>query len=129
MKNLITGLITCICILFLVSCSNTPTSKAKAYLDDMKDGNYRELVDQLYFKKETTDKEKQDLANMLEEKGKQSLEKEGAIKSYEITGEEVSETGEKATINYTLTYEDGSQKDLELKLINIDGEWLVDSGK
>ena len=71
MKKLITGFIACICALVLVSCSsNTPTNKAKAHLDALKDGNYIELVNTLHFKKAVTDEDKQGLANMLEEKGK-----------------------------------------------------------
>lgn len=130
MKKLITGFITCICVLILVSCSsNTPTDKAKAYLDDFKDGNYIELVNKLHFKKDLTDEDKQGLANMLEEKGKKSIEEKGSIESYEITSEEIGEDGETATVKSILHYGNGSQEEQNIKLVKIDGQWLVDSGK
>jgi len=130
MKKLITGFITCICALVLVSCSsNTPTNKAKAHLDALKDGNYIELVNTLHFKKAVTDEDKQGLANMLEEKGKKSIEEKGNIKSYEITSEEIGEDGETAIVKSIIHYEDGSQDDQDIHLVKIDGQWLVDSGK
>lgn len=130
MKKLITGFIACICALVLVSCSsNTPTNKAKAHLDALKDGNYIELVNTLHFKKAVTDEDKQGLANMLEEKGKKSIEEKGNIKSYEITSEEIGEDGETAIVKSIIHYEDGSQDDRDIHLVKIDGQWLVDSGK
>ena len=130
MKKLITGFIACICALVLVSCSsNTPTGKAKAHLDALKDGNYIELVNTLHFKKAVTDEDKQGLANMLEEKGKKSIEEKGCIKSYEITSEEIGEDGETAIVKSILHYEDGSQEDTDIHLVKIDDQWLVDSGK
>ena len=130
MKKLITGFIACICALVLVSCtSNTPTGKAKAYLEDYKDGNYREFVDHFHFKKAVTDEDKQGLANMLEEKGKKSIEEKGSIESYEITSEEIGEDGETATVKSILHYGNGSQEEQNIKLVKIDGQWLGDSGK
>ena len=130
MKNLLFGIFTCLCALIMVSCAgNTPTAKAEAYLEDMKDGNYTEVVDHLYFKKAMTDKDKANLVAMLDDKGKKSIEKEGAIESYEIISETISEDGTTAKVEYTMKYAGGAEKNESINLITIDGKWMVDSGK
>lgn len=131
MKKLLFGIFTCLCALIMVSCagSSTPTSKAEAYLDDMKAGDYAAVIEHLHFKKAMTDQDKQQLATMLEEKGQKSIEKDGAIASYEIISETISEDGTTATIESVVKYEGGKEKNETIKLVNIDGKWLVDSGK
>lgn len=130
MKKLILGAIAILCVFFMVSCSsNTPTDKAKAYLDDIKDGNYKELIGHLYFKQEITEENKQQYVNMLEEKAAKTIEKKGAIEGYEITGEEISEDGNTATVTYTMTYAKSKDENEKVKLIKIDDKWVVDSGK
>jgi hypothetical protein len=115
----------------MVSCagSSTPTSKAEAYLDDMKAGDYAAVIEHLHFKKAMTDQDKQQLATMLEEKGQKSIEKDGAIASYEIISETISEDGTTATVESLIKYEGGKEKTETIKLVNVDGEWKVDSGK
>lgn len=131
MKKLLFGIFTCLCALIMVSCagSSTPTSKAEAYLNDMKAGDYAAVIEHLHFKKAMTDEDKQQLATMLEEKGQKSIEKDGAIASYEIISETISEDGTTATIESVVKYEGGKEKNETIKLVNIDGKWLVDSGK
>jgi hypothetical protein len=131
MKKLLFGIFTCLCALIMVSCagSSTPTSKAEAYLDDMKAGDYAAVIEHLHFKKAMTDQDKQQLATMLEEKGQKSIEKDGAIASYEIISETISEDGTTATVESLIKYEGGKEKNETIKLVNIDGKWLVESGK
>lgn len=87
------------------------------------------MVDYLHFKKEITPEEKEQFGNMLEEKGKKSIEKQGAIKSYEITSEEISEDGTTAKVDYIIKHEDGKESSQSINLVNIDGKWLIDSEK
>lgn len=130
MKKLLFGIFTCLCALIMVSCAgSTPTSKAEAYLDDMKSGDYAALIEHLHFKKAMTDQDKQQLATMLEEKGQKSIEKDGAIASYEIISETISEDGTTATVESVIKYEGGKEKNEKIKLVSVDGKWLVDSGK
>lgn len=131
MKNLLFAIFTCLCALIMVSCGggSTPTAKAEAYLDAAKDGNYAEMVDQLHFKKEMTDEQKAQLVTMLEEKAQKSIEKDGAMESYEIISETISEDGTEAKVECLSKYSTGKEKTETIKLVNIDGNWLVDSGK
>jgi uncharacterized protein (UPF0179 family) len=130
MKKIISGALAILCVLLMVSCSpNTPTSVAEAYLDDLKDGNYKELVDQMHFKKEMTEQDKAELVKMLEDKATKTLEKKGAIQGYEITSEEISADGNSATVRYTMTYANTKDENEKVKLVKIEDKWVVDSGK
>ena len=130
MKKLLWGIFTCICVLIMASCSsNTPTGKAKTYLEARKDGNYTEVVEHFHFKKAKTDQEKAEIVQMLEEKVEKSLEKKGAMESYEITSEAISDDGTNAKVESLIKYAGGEVEKETINLVNIDGKWLVDSGK
>lgn len=130
MKKLLLGIFTCLCTLIMVSCSsNTPTGKTKTYLEARKDGNYTEVVEHFHFKKAKTDQEKAEIAQMLEEKVEKSLEKKGAMESYEITSETISEDGTNAKVECLIKYAGGEVEKETVNLVNIDGNWLVESGK
>ena len=99
MKKLLRNLFGLICMFVMVSCGDdTPTAVAEGYLDDLKAGKYQELVDNLHFKKEISDNNKQQLVLMLEDKATKTIEKKGAIQSYEIISEEIAEHGEKNVV-------------------------------
>ena len=132
MKKLLAGLFACVCVFVMAACggvgANTPTAVAENYLSDLKAGNYEALVDQLYFKQEMSDTDKEQLVVMCKGKVEQTIEKNGELKGWEITSEEIAEDGQKAVVKYTLKYENKDVED-KVKLINVDGEWKVNSGK
>lgn len=130
MKKLLLGIFTCLCALIMVSCSsNTPTGKAKAHLDAWIDGNYAEIVEQFHYKTEKTAEDKAKLAQILEEKVKKSIDKKGAMESYEIVSETISEDGTTAKVECLVKYAGGEVEKITVNLVNIDGNWLVESGK
>jgi hypothetical protein len=131
MKKLLSGLFAFICVLVLASCGggNTPTAVAEDYLDKFVGGDYEGLVDDLYFKKEVTDTDKEQLVLLLKGKVEQTVEKKGALKGYTITGEEVAEDGMSAKVTYTLEFENDKQENQKVDLVNVDGDWKVDAGK
>ena len=122
----------CVCVFLLAACggagANTPTAVAENYLSELKAGNYEAMLDQLYFKQEMSDTDKEQLVAMCKGKMEDTIEKNGEIKGWEITSEEIAEDGQKAVVKYTLKHENKDVED-KLKLINVDGEWKVDSGK
>lgn len=132
MKKLLAGLFACVCVFVMAACggagANTPTAVAENYLSDLKAGNYEALVDQLYFKQEMSDTDKEQLVVMCKGKVEQTIEKNGELKGWKITSEEIAEDGQKAVVKYTLKYENKDVED-KVKLINVDGEWKVNSGK
>lgn len=130
MKKLLRNLFGLICMLVMVSCGDdTPTAVAEGYLDDLKAGKYQELVDNLHFKKEISDNNKQQLVLMLEDKATKTIEKKGAIQSYEIISEEIAENGEKAVVRYNLNYANDTDKNQKIDLVKVDGKWKVSAGK
>lgn len=132
MKKLLAGLFACVCVFLLAACggagANTPTAVAEDYLSELKAGNYEAMLDQLYFKQEMSDTDKEQLVVMCKGKMEETIKKNGEIKGWEITSEEIAEDGQKAVVKYTLKHENEDVED-KLKLINVDGEWKVDSGK
>ena len=97
MKKLLAGLFACVCVFVMAACggagANTPTAVAENYLSDLKAGNYEALVDQLYFKQEMSDTDKEQLVVMCKGKVEQTIEKNGELKGWEITSEEIAEDG------------------------------------
>ena len=96
MKKLLRNLFGLICMFVMVSCGDdTPTAVAEGYLDDLKAGKYQELVDNLHFKKEISDNNKQQLVLMLEDKATKTIEKKGAIQSLKSSAKKLPKTGRK----------------------------------
>lgn len=116
----------------LVSCieSDTPSSVAKKYLTYIKDGNYEKAVDMIHFKKEMTKEDKQQVVSLMEDKMKSAYGEQGNISDIEITGEEIEEDGEHAKVTYKyMDAKKDKEKTDKMKLVKIDGKWMVDAGK
>ena len=132
MRKLLAGLFACVCVFVMTACGggggNTPTAVAENYLSELKAGNYEAMVDQLYFKQEMSDEDKEQLVVMCKGKLEKTIEKNGEIKGWTINSEEVAEDGQKAVVKYTLHYENKDVED-KIKLVNVDGKWMADSGK
>lgn len=131
MKKLVLSIFAGFCALIMVSCAGeaTPANEAETYLENVKSGDWKAVIDQLYFKSEVTDEQKAGLASMIEEKAQKSIEKDGTIESYELVSETIDETGEKAKVEYLIKYSTGKEKNETVKLVKIDGKWMIDSGK
>lgn len=131
MKKLVLSIFAGFCALIMISCAGeaTPANEAETYLENVKSGDWKAVIDQLYFKSEVTDEQKAGLASMIEEKAQKSIEKDGTIESYELVSETIDESGEKAKVEYLIKYSTGKEKNETVKLVKIDGKWMIDSGK
>ena len=131
MKKLVLSIFAGFCALIMISCAGeaTPANEAETYLENVKSGDWKAVIDQLYFKSEVTDEQKAGLASMIEEKAQKSIEKDGTIESYELVSETIDESGEKAKVEYLIKYSTGKEKNDTVKLVKIDGKWMIDSGK
>lgn len=129
MKKFFYSLCAALTLILFASCANTPSSVATDYLDNFKKGDYAAMVDQMHFKKNMTDKDKGEIISILEEKGKETIEKNEGIAGFVIVSEEIAEDGFTAKVNYTLTYGNGKTKDEEIKLVKVNDKWMLDSGK
>ena len=116
-------------LVFAACASSTPEAATKKYLQCMQKGEYAAMLDQMYFKNGITDEQKAELLGMVEEKAKAEVEKKGGIASFEIGEIEMAEDGKTANVSYTLKYGDGSTKEDNEDLIQVDGKWMINSGK
>ena len=122
------------CMFLLVSCidNNTPSAVTKQYLTLIQNGEYRKAVDMIHFNKELTDKDKDEVAELIKDKMEKSYGEEGKIKDIEITGEEIKKEGdsERAKVSYKYTDpKKGKEKKDKVSLVKVDGKWMIESGK
>lgn len=130
MKKILSILFAVVCMYMMAACTaEAPTSVTETYLNDLMNGKYQELVDNLHFKNEMSTEDKQNLVLMLESKAEKTVEKNGAIQGYEIVSEEISEDGESAVVKYNLKYAEKTEANQKVNLVKVDGKWMVSSGK
>lgn len=67
------------------------------------------------------------LAGMVEEKVSKEIEKKGGIKSYKINDTTIEE--DKATVDVTITYKDGSEETSKMHFVKVDGDWKQELDK
>lgn len=130
MKKILSVLSLALVALAFVSCSkNSPEGVVEEYYSRIQKGQYEEAIDLLYFKNDLSDKDKERIATMIREKGGKENDKKGGISSVVIDNVDLAEDGNSAVVNYTIKYGDGSAKSEKNKVVNVDGKWLLDSGK
>ena len=130
MKKILSILSMMLVALVVASCSqNSPEGVVKNYYTLIGEGKYDEAVELLHFKKEKTAEEKQQFADMMREKAANDLDKRGGITSIDITKVEMAEDGKSANVSAKITYGNGDDKIQDNKVVNVDGDWKVDSGK
>lgn len=123
-------------IIALAACSsNSPKSVAEKAMKSIVDKDYKTYVDLIYFDKakespEKVEKAKEQLREMLQSKLEKSIKEKGAIKSYKVVNEEISEEGDKAVVTFEVSYEDGKTDSTAVQLVkDKDGKWWLDLGK
>lgn len=134
MKKLLYLSLMAIVSLLIASCSNnSPGSALKHYMDAMNDKNFEEVADGIAFKEGLTPEQQQQVREgwitLLQDKAEKSAEQQGAIKSFEIISEEISEDGTTAEVKYKQVFEDGTEKEGTQAMVKRDGKWLMDVGK
>ena len=116
MKKILYLSLMAIVSLLIASCSNnSPGSALKHYMDAMNDKNFEEVADGIAFKEGLTPEQQQQVREgwitLLQDKAEKSAEQQGAIKSFEIISEEISEDGTTAEVKYKQVFEDGTEKE------------------
>lgn len=130
MKKILSVLSLALVALAFVSCSkNSPEGVVEEYYSRIQKGQYEEAIDLLYFKNDLSDKDKERIATMIREKGSKENDKKGGISSVVIDNVDLAEDGNSAIVNYTIKYGDGSAKSEKNKVLKVDGNWMLDSGK
>ena len=130
MKKILSVLSLALVALAFVSCSkNSPEGVVEEYYSRIQKGQYEEAIEWLYFKNDLSDKDKERIATMIREKGSKENDKKGGISSVVIDNVDLAEDGNSAIVNYTIKYGDGSAKSEKNKVLKVDGNWMLDSGK
>jgi hypothetical protein len=130
MKKILSVLSLALVALAFVSCSkNSPEGVIEEYVSCVKSGQYEDVIDLCYFKKDLTDEEKGQYAAFLRDKMGPELEKKGGISGVEVTNVEMADDGESAKVAYTIKYGDGSEKSSTDEVVNVDGKWKLHTGK
>ena len=130
MKKVLLGFAVIMLAVVAVSCSKSGSPKdiVNTYLQAMKNKNYEKAADCFYLEG-TKDEIKADRAQLvaLIEKGGQSLEEKGGIKSYKINS--VEEDGDSAVVKGEITYGNGDVKEDEIMTKKVNGKWYIDLDK
>ena len=129
MKKLLSFAVVCLFAAVLCSCggASTPEDVTTKAIKCVIDKDYQTYVDMMYFKKDKTDEEKQQLTALVQDKMDKEVEKKDGITDFKVGEPTIEE--DKAVVSYTLTYGNGDTKDDKMKLIKIDDKWMIDSGK
>ena len=130
MKKVINLLsIALIAFAFVACSSNSPKGVVKKYLTAMQNNDAEAMIQTFHFNKEMSDEEMDQFTQMIADKLSKQNEKKQGIASFEIGEVEMAEDGQSATVPYVVHYGDGSQQKDTQKVILVDGQWLLDSGK
>ena len=133
MKKLFFSMFVAVVTLTLWSCgnANTPSAVAEKAVKCIQKADYEGYVDLMNLKKtDEGNNEKEQLVALLREKGTKAMEKKQGLKSYEVLSEEISEDGNKATVEMKIVYGNGEEKTDKVKLKKNDkGEWRIIWGK
>lgn len=122
-------------MLLMVSCSgsnSTPSAAFENYSSGMVSGDYDKLTSGIYISdenKEKADAIRESYKEMLESKGKSSLDKKGGLKEIVVLSEEISEDGNTAVVKFKQVFGDGSETEDDQKMVKVGDEWLMDIGK
>ena len=130
MKKVILGFAVIMLAVVAVSCSKSgsPKDVVTTYMQAMKSKNYEKAADCFYLEG-TKDEVKADRAQLvaLIEKGGQSVEEKGGIKSFKINS--VEEDGDSAVVKGEITYGNGDVKEDEIMTKKVNGKWYIDMDK
>lgn len=130
MKKIFT-LIAVAVAMFMVSCASAPASPSEVAVDYYQyavDGEFEKLVDCIHIEAETPEEvaeAKAMLNSLFTEKAAPQIEAKGGIKSVESLAETVSEDGNEANVQLKITYGDETTKNEDLKMVKVDGKWLM----
>ena len=117
--------------MFMASCAGapaTPSDAAVEYYQYVANGDYEAFADAIHF--DTTDPEeiaegKAMVVSLYKEKAAPQMEAKSGVKSVEATGETISEDGNTANVQLKVIYGDGSEKTEDVKLVKVDGKWML----
>ena len=127
-------MLSCVCAFFLMaSCgAPSPADEAARCIDYLMEKDYVAIVETINVKGDTPEKQqasKQQLLELMEQKGDHMYEQKGGIASYSLVSEQISEDGMKAKVEYEVTYGNGAKEVEKFSMVMVDGVWKQDISK
>lgn len=112
-------------LLALTSCGgkgngNGPEKAVKKAMECLKQKDMKGYIDTYNL----SDEDKKGFVELAEKAILPELESKSDLKSYEIKNVEMNETGDTAKVNVHIVFGDGSEKDMEMDMVKVDGKWL-----
>lgn len=130
MKKLLLFSVVGLLVLVLSACSsdNTPEGVTTKAIQCIIDKDYQGYIDLMFFRKEQTDHDKQQLAALVQDKMDKEMEKKQGIKDFHVGKADIVE--DKAVVPYQVTFGNGEIKEDKMQLLKTEDEiWMIDSGK
>lgn len=118
-------------LLFACGSSNTPSGTAEKALKCLQDKDFDGYVDLIYSNGDEVrkDEDKQGMVALLKEKYEKAVEENGGIKDYKILSEKISEDGNTAVVEYSITIGDEEKNEKMNMRKDEDGNWKIDFSK
>ncbi|MFI3297196.1 MAG: DUF4878 domain-containing protein [bacterium] len=107
--------------------SNSPKAVAEEYMSYSEKGNFDKVMKITYYSENVSDDDKKQIAEMA--KSMYESQPETVAESYTFVEEVISEDGQTATVKFDKVLVSGKEKTETVKLILIDGKWMIDGGK
>ena len=135
MKKVFGLFVAVVAVLAMASCgggSNTPKGVAEQFIKSIQDKDGEKMASLVYYpdgKAPTSSTEKDQLAELMNSKISTTYDNNGALKSYEILSEELSEDGNEAVVKAKMVFEKKTDEDdIKLKK-DSEGNWKIDLSK
>lgn len=134
MKNL-TKLFLCVAAMFAAfACSSSsPSDVVLTAGNALISGDYEGYVSYVYLGEDKTKLSEEQmieyrnwLTAALEKSVDRDVKKNGAIRSFEVLGEEINEDGDSASVKTKTTYSKGKEDVKDVDLVLVKGKWYLD---
>ncbi len=99
--------------------SNTPSSITSDCIEMLQKGDYEAYVNTF----DMPDKDKAQLKELFDQKGKSTIEEQKGIVSYEILEETINEAGDEAVVKAVITYGNGETDETKFHFKKVNDEW------
>lgn len=120
MKKLFTIIAIAAAVLALGACSSAvsgPEAVAKKAMNAIQKGDFETYAKTFNL----SESDQKSLAGLAEEKISESVNAKGGIKNFDIVDSTINE--DKATVNVTINYKDGTSEDQKLSFVKVEDEW------
>lgn len=116
------------------SSTSSPSAAATALAKNLQKGDYKAIVNQMYFDKEKLsadeiEQQKAMMEGLFEDKAGKSIEEKKGLTKFEVVEETIAEDGKSAKVTMKYEYGDGSTETGSNDFVLVDGKWYFELDK